>query len=103
MVNAAFAMATAIGAASGPGGAILLDMVPEFQFTIPLIGVQTFNGMTGPGVSFQLFLNASQILLDRKGPLICLLISSNESFLALRNESHFISIRPLQQQQQQFL
>ena len=49
MVNAAFAMATAIGAASGPGGAILLDMVPEFQFTIPILGIQTFNGMTGPG------------------------------------------------------
>ena len=49
MVNAAFAMATAIGAASGPGGAILLDMVPEFQFTLPILGIQTFNGMTGPG------------------------------------------------------
>jgi len=49
MVNAAFAMATAIGAACGPGAAILLDMVPEFQFTLPILGVQTFNGMTGPG------------------------------------------------------
>jgi len=49
MVNAAFAMATAIGAASGPGGAILLDMVPEFQFALPILGTQTFNGMTGPG------------------------------------------------------
>ncbi|CAJ1965902.1 unnamed protein product [Cylindrotheca closterium] len=49
LINTAFAMTTAIGAASGPGAAILLDMVPEFQFTLPILGVQSFNGMTGPG------------------------------------------------------
>ena len=49
MSSAAFAMTTALGAASGPGFAILLDMVPEFDFYLPMLGVQTFNGMTGPG------------------------------------------------------
>jgi len=49
MSSAAFALTTALGAASGPGFAILLDMVPEFQFPLPFLGMQTFNGMTGPG------------------------------------------------------
>jgi len=49
MSSAAFALTTALGAASGPGFAILLDMVPVFQFPLPILGLQTFNGMTGPG------------------------------------------------------
>ena len=51
MSSAAFALTTALGAASGPGIAILLDMIPEFQFSIPFVTdrEQTFNGMTGPG------------------------------------------------------
>eukprot|EP00536_Pseudo-nitzschia_multiseries_P011300 jgi/Psemu1/205449/e_gw1.376.49.1 len=49
MSSAAFALTTALGAASGPGFAILLDMIPEFEFPLPILGVQTFNGMTGPG------------------------------------------------------
>ena len=47
--SAAFALTTAVGAASGPGAAILLDLIPEFNFYLPFLGVQTFNGMTGPG------------------------------------------------------
>jgi len=46
--SAAFAMATAVGAAMGPGMAILLDMI-EFEFYLPLLGKHYFNGMTGPG------------------------------------------------------
>jgi hypothetical protein len=49
MASAAFALATALGAALGPGVAILLDMVPEFEFYLPVLGTQYFNGMTGPG------------------------------------------------------
>lgn len=76
MSSAAFALMTALGAASGPGFAILLDMIPAFTFTIPFLYSsssyvedtddynydgrklqqqeqqlleQTFNGMTGPG------------------------------------------------------
>ena len=44
--SAAFAMATAVGAATGPGMAIVLDMF-EFDFSLPFFGRQTFNGMTG--------------------------------------------------------
>lgn len=29
--------------------AILLDLTPEFEFDLPLLGRQYFNGMTGPG------------------------------------------------------
>jgi len=73
--SAAFALTTALGAASGPGIAILVDMIPPFTFTIPFLiyndsndednenandngqqqqhsgelRLQTFNGMTGPG------------------------------------------------------
>lgn len=47
--SAAFAMATAIGAATGPGIAILLDSVGEFEFSLPFLNTQQFNGMTGPG------------------------------------------------------
>jgi len=47
--SAAFAMATAIGAAAGPGVAILLDSVEEFEFSLPFLKPQEFNGMTGPG------------------------------------------------------
>lgn len=47
--SAAFAMATAIGAAAGPGIAILLDSVGEFEFSLPFLNTQQFNGMTGPG------------------------------------------------------
>ncbi|VEU40672.1 unnamed protein product [Pseudo-nitzschia multistriata] len=55
MSSAAFALTTALGAASGPGFAILLDMVPEFEFSLPFLGVQTFNGMTGPGFFMAVF------------------------------------------------
>ena len=41
MSSAAFALTTALGAASGPGIAILLDMIPEFQFSIPFVKFQT--------------------------------------------------------------
>lgn len=70
MINAAFAMTTAIGAASGPGAAILLDMVPEFQFTLPILGVQTFNGMTGPGFVMALlwFIYLIAIVISFKEP-----------------------------------
>lgn len=47
--SAAFAMATALGAALGPGMAILLDRVNEFEFSLPFLKEQYFNGMTGPG------------------------------------------------------
>lgn len=45
-VNAAFGMAIAVGSALGPAAAILVDQF-EFSFTLPLLGVQSFNGMTG--------------------------------------------------------
>lgn len=47
--SAAFAMATALGAALGPGMAIVLDNVEEFEFSIPFLEQQYFNAMTGPG------------------------------------------------------
>jgi hypothetical protein len=47
--SAAFAMATALGAALGPGMAILLDNINEFDFYVPFLEQQYFNGMTGPG------------------------------------------------------
>jgi hypothetical protein len=49
VASAAFAMATALGAALGPGMAIVLDAMTEFEFSLPLLGQQYFNGMTGPG------------------------------------------------------
>jgi hypothetical protein len=66
MSSAAFALTTALGAASGPGFAILLDMVPVFQFPIPGLGLQTFNGMTGPGfvMAFLWFLFTITILVS---------------------------------------
>ena len=42
-------MSTALGAAMGPGMAILLDKMNDFEFYLPLFGEQYFNGMTGPG------------------------------------------------------
>jgi len=48
VASAAFALATALGAAMGPAIAILLDQC-EFEFVLPLLGRQYFNGMTGPG------------------------------------------------------
>jgi len=48
VASASFAMATAVGAALGPAVAILLDQF-EFEFSLPLLGPQYFNGMTGPG------------------------------------------------------
>jgi hypothetical protein len=42
-------MATALGAALGPGMAIVLDQVNEFEFGLPFLQTQYFNGMTGPG------------------------------------------------------
>lgn len=47
--SAAFAMATALGAAMGPGMAIVLDKISEFEFRLPFLKEQYFNGMTGPG------------------------------------------------------
>lgn len=41
-------MATALGAALGPGMAILLDLL-DFEFYLPFLEKQNFNGMTGPG------------------------------------------------------
>jgi hypothetical protein len=46
--SAAFALMTALGAALGPGMAIVLDLY-NFEFTLPIFGKQYFNGMTGPG------------------------------------------------------
>ena len=46
--SAAFALMTALGAAVGPGAAILLEMF-DFEFQLPVLGKQHFNGMTGPG------------------------------------------------------
>jgi hypothetical protein len=70
MSSAAFALTTALGAASGPGFAILLDMIPEFQFNLPILGVQTFNGMTGPGFVMALlwFLFTITILISFREP-----------------------------------
>ena len=47
--SAAFAMATALGAALGPGMAILLNRMDEFEFHLPFLEQQYFNGMTAPG------------------------------------------------------
>jgi len=47
--SAAFAMATALGAALGPGMAILLNRMDEFEFHLPFLQPQYFNGMTAPG------------------------------------------------------
>ena len=49
ITSAAFAMAMAVGSAMGPGMAIVLDGLPEFQFDLPFLRTQYFNGMTGPG------------------------------------------------------
>jgi len=46
--NAAFGMATAMGAALGPAAAIVLDRI-DMQFTLPLYGSVYVNGMSGPG------------------------------------------------------
>ena len=46
--NAAFGMATAMGAALGPASAILLDRI-DIQFSLPLYGSVYINGMSGPG------------------------------------------------------
>lgn len=46
--SSTFAMVTALGAATGPFAAIILDMF-EFEFHLPFLGIQKFNGMTGPG------------------------------------------------------
>ncbi|KAL7539160.1 hypothetical protein ACHAWF_006314 [Thalassiosira exigua] len=47
--SAAFMMATALGAAMGPGISIVLDRMKPYDFYIPFLGEQHFNGMTGPG------------------------------------------------------
>ena len=46
--TAAFATMTALGAALGPAMAIVLNLF-DFDFVLPLLGQQHFNGMTGPG------------------------------------------------------
>ena len=55
--SAAFALVSALGAAMGPAMAIVLDHF-DFQFNLPILGVQEFNGMTGPGffMAFMWFL-----------------------------------------------
>jgi hypothetical protein len=70
IASASFAMATALGAALGPGMAIILDMF-EFEFYIPLLGKQYFNGMTGPGYFMALcwFIYTLAILLTFKEPV----------------------------------
>jgi Major Facilitator Superfamily len=69
--SAAFAMATALGAALGPGMAIVLDNVEEFKFRVPLLEEQYFNGMTGPGYFMALcwFIYTIIILLFFKEPI----------------------------------
>lgn len=42
-------MATALGAASGPAMSIVLDGMNDFEFSLPFLRPQYFNGMTGPG------------------------------------------------------
>lgn len=49
VTSAAFAMATALGAASGPAMSIVLDGMSDFEFSLPFLRPQYFNGMTGPG------------------------------------------------------
>ena len=44
-----FGLATALGAAFGPGFSIVIDRINPFQFTLPILGDQYFNTMTGPG------------------------------------------------------
>mmetsp|Transcript_15461 Transcript_15461/g.34523 ORF Transcript_15461/g.34523 Transcript_15461/m.34523 type:complete len:909 (+) Transcript_15461:277-3003(+) len=46
--SAAFSLVTALGAAMGPALAVLLDYF-DFEFYLPILGKQEFNGMTGPG------------------------------------------------------
>mmetsp|Transcript_6237 Transcript_6237/g.7663 ORF Transcript_6237/g.7663 Transcript_6237/m.7663 type:complete len:827 (+) Transcript_6237:119-2599(+) len=67
--SAAFAMATALGSALGPGMAILLDQF-DFEFYVPVIGKQTFNGMTGPGYFMAVcwFINTVLIVMTFEEP-----------------------------------
>lgn len=67
--SAAFAMATALGAALGPGVAIILNMY-EFEIKLPLFGNQIFNGMTGPGyfMAFSWFVYTVTIILTFQEP-----------------------------------
>lgn len=44
--SAAFSLVTALGAAMGPALAVLLDCF-DFEFYLPILGKQEFNGMTG--------------------------------------------------------
>ena len=44
--SAAFSLVTALGAAMGPALAVVLDFF-EFEFYLPILGKQEFNGMTG--------------------------------------------------------
>lgn len=67
--SAAFAMATALGAALGPGMAILLNLF-EFEIMLPLFGKQIFNGMTGPGyfMAFSWFVYTVTIIFTFQEP-----------------------------------
>ncbi|CAB9498402.1 SPX domain-containing membrane protein [Seminavis robusta] len=71
--SASFAMATALGAALGPGMAILLDNMTEFEFTVPFLEQQYFNGMTGPGYFMALCwgIYTVVIILFFKEPIRC--------------------------------
>jgi len=70
VASASFAMATALGAALGPAFAIVLDLW-EFEFSLPFLGQQYFNGMTGPGYFMSLcwFLNTIAILVFFQEPV----------------------------------
>jgi len=69
VASASFGLATALGAALGPGMAIILDRI-EFEFYIPLVGEHYFNGMTGPGYFMALnwFIFTITILLTFSEP-----------------------------------
>ena len=45
----AFAVAIALNVALAPGMTALLDRMDEFNFYLPFLNEQHFNGMTGPG------------------------------------------------------
>ena len=67
--SAAFGLATALGAALGPGMAIVLDHF-EFEFYLPFLGTQYFNGMTGPGffMAFNWLIYTIAIVVSFKEP-----------------------------------
>lgn len=69
--TAAFGMVTALGAALGPGTAILLDFA-HVDIDLPIYGKFYFNGMTGPGylMSVLWFFYFIAILFTFKDPTV---------------------------------